>query len=128
MTRAARLVLGAMLVAACTSEPTGPQPGTLSVKLQDPNAGDGALLFTLSGPASPTNVVAASGDTVWDGPFTGTTSSLVVTGSIGTGVILTFDVPDVSVVSRYKAVATQAAADSGYSLRSLAGYLLSVTR
>jgi hypothetical protein len=124
----ALVMFGALLV-ACTNAPTGPQPGTLKVTLQDPNAGtDGALLLTLSGPGSPTNVAGAPGDTVWGGPFTGTTIQLVITGQLANGVILTFDVPDVSVVSQYKAIASQAASTSDYSLRSLAGYLLGVTR
>ncbi|HXQ27946.1 MAG TPA: hypothetical protein VN848_01655 [Gemmatimonadales bacterium] len=126
--RRSRFLLAAILAAACTT-PTGPEPGTLSVKLQDPNAGlDGALLLSLSGPATPTSVTAAPGDSVWGGPFTGTSNQVVVTGQLANGVILTFDVPDVTVVSQYKAIPIQAAATSGYALRTIAGYLLGVTR
>jgi hypothetical protein len=129
MTRAARLVLSALIVAACTSEPSGPQPGTLRVILRDPNAGsDGALLVTLSGPASPSNLIAAAGDTVWGGPFTGTSNEFAVTGALANGAIVTFDVPDVTVASQYKATLMQAAATSDYSLRPLASYTLTVSQ
>jgi hypothetical protein len=121
-------LLVALLVAACTSEPTGPIPGTLRVQLQDPNAGgDGAILVTLTGPAAPTNIVAAAGDTVWGVPFTGTTNSLVLTGHLANGVILSFDIPNLRVASQYTATVTQAAASSDYSLHAVGGYSLTVT-
>jgi hypothetical protein len=121
-------LLAVLLVAACTSEPTGPIAGTLRVQLQDPNAGvDGAILVTLTGPAAPTNIVAAPGDTVWGVPLTGTTNSLVVTGQLANGVILLLDVPNVRAASQYKATVTQAAASSDYSLHAVGGYSLTVS-
>jgi hypothetical protein len=121
-------VLAALFVAACTSGPTGPIPGTLRVQLEDPYAGvDGAILVTLTGPAAPTNIVAAPGDTVWGVPFTGTTNSLVVTGKLANGVILSFDVPNLRAASQYNATVTQAAASSDYALHAVGGYALTVT-
>lgn len=129
MTRRSRWVaLAAMCAAAaCTSQ--GPEPGTLSVNLQDPYlAQDGAILFTLTGPSAPTSATAAAGDTLWGGPFTGTTNKVVLTGNIQSGVIFTFGVPDLNRVAQYTATVSQVGRSSDYSLRSLSGYAITVTR
>jgi hypothetical protein len=115
--------------AACANQATGPQPGTLSVKLQNPNDGaDGAIVLTLTGPVAPSNVVAAPGDTLWGGPFTGTTNKIVLTGNIRTGAILTFSVPDVKATTQWVVGVNQVAASSGYALRALSNYALGVTQ
>jgi hypothetical protein len=130
MTRARRCIalcaIGAAL--ACEAhQATGPVPGTLVVRLQNPNDGqDGAILFTLSGPAAPVAPAAASGDTLWGGPFAATTNRFVVTGGVRSGSILSFQVPDVGVASQYSVALNQVAASSGYGLRPLAGYSVTV--
>ena len=124
-----RVALAAALVAfACSKSPTGPQAGTLLVKLQDPNGGDGAILFTISGPTALTNVQAGAGDTLWTTDFSSTVSHVVLTGVIGNGVILKFDVPDVNVSGSYIVAVNQAASSSDYSLRSLTNYVAFVSR
>jgi hypothetical protein len=126
-----KLVLAAALaMLACSKDtPTGPQPGTLSVQLQTPNGGaDGAILFTLSGPTTVTNVQASAGDTLWTSDFSGTTTKVVLTGAIGSGVILRFDVPDVSQYGQYLASISQVASSSDYSLRSLTNYVAFVSK
>jgi hypothetical protein len=129
MTRRSRwLALAAIGVAvACSSQ--SPEPGTLSVRLQDPNAAlDGAILFTLTGPSVPTSPAGVAGDTLWGGPFSGTTNKFVLTGTIQSGVVLTFGVPDVNAANQYAATMNQVAASGDYSLRSLSSYSLTVTR
>ena len=126
-----KLVLAAALaMLACSKDtPTGPQPGTLSVQLQNPNSGfDGAILFTLSGPTTVTNVQASNGDTLWTGDFSNTTTKVVLTGSIGSGVILRFDVPDINQYGQYLASNSQVASSSDYSLRSLTNYVAYVSK
>ncbi|HEX4634434.1 MAG TPA: hypothetical protein VH163_11390 [Gemmatimonadales bacterium] len=120
-----RLVLAAVVaMIACSKSPTGPQPGTLSVHLQSPNSGlDGAILFTLTGPNPVTNVVAGTGDTLWSTDFSGNTSKILLTGTIRSGVILSFGVPDVNVSDQYIVSINQAASSSDYSLRSLVSYV-----
>ena len=122
--------LAGTLIGACTDQPTGPQAGTLSVRLANPNDGlDGAILFAVRGPAAPAGTpTPATGDTLWGGPFTGTANAYVVTGNIRTGVVLTFSVPDVNVANQYTATITQVAASSDYALRSLTGYSLSISK
>ena len=131
MTRlSSRLALAAVVaVLACSKSPTAPQAGTLSIQLQSPNSGlDGAMIFTLTGPNPVTNVVAAAGDTLWSTDFSGNTSRVLLTGSIRSGVILTFDVPDVNVPDQYNVTINQVASSSDYSLRSLVSYVPFVTK
>ncbi|HZH39693.1 MAG TPA: hypothetical protein VFD85_01715 [Gemmatimonadales bacterium] len=131
MTRlSSRLALAAVVaMLACSKSPTAPQAGTLSIQLQSPNSGlDGAMIFTLTGPNPVTNVVAAAGDTLWSTDFSGNTSRVLLTGSIRSGVILTFDVPDVNVPDQYNVTINQVASSSDYSLRSLVSYVPFVTK
>jgi hypothetical protein len=131
MTRvSSRVALAAVVVMlACSKSPTGPQPGTLSVQLQNPNSGlDGAILFTLTGPNPVSDVVAGAGDTLWSTDFSGNTSRVLLTGTIKSGVILSFDVPDVNVPDQYGVTINQVASSSDYSLRSLVNYVPLVSK
>jgi len=123
--RTSRLVLAAVVaMLACSQSPTGPQAGTLTIQLQSPNSGlDGAILFTLTGPNPVANVVAGAGDTLWSTDFSGNTSKVLLTGAIKSGVILSFDVPDVNVPDQYTVTINQVASSSDYSLRSLVSYV-----
>jgi len=128
LTRMASLALAALLVSCGSHSPTGPQPGTLQVKLQDPNSGDGAILLTLSGPTPVTGVAAGAGDTLWTTDFSSTVSHVLITGNIANGTVLTFHVPDVGQVQQYLATVNQVASGSDYSLRSVASYVVFVSR
>jgi hypothetical protein len=122
-------VLVVCALAACENQPAAPPAGTLSVTLQNPNDGlDGAIMLTLTGPAAPVSIAAASGDTLWGGPYTSTTNRIVITGGVRSGVILTFNVADVNVATQYTAAVNQVAASSNYALRALSGYTLTVTK
>lgn len=102
-------------------------PGTLKVKLTTPNAGsDGAILFTVTGPAVPLTTTAATGLRLFAQPLAAT-NHFAVTGSLPSGTIMTIEVPDVSRAGAYTATIQQVAATS-YQLRpSLAGYTLTVS-
>lgn len=131
MTRiSSKLVLAAVAaMLACSQSPTGPQAGTLSVKLQSPNSGaDGAILFTLTGPNPVTNVRAGVGDTLWSTDFSNNTNKVLLTGTIANGVILQFDVPDVNAFASYTVSVNQVASSSDYSLRSLVDYVPLVSK
>ena len=114
----------AMVLGACSHNPTGPVAGTLSIQLQSPNSGlDAAILFTLTGPDPITNVRAVPGDTLWSTDFSSTTSKILLTGTIASGVILRFDVPDVNRMAEYLVTVDQVAGASDYSLRGTGGYV-----
>ncbi|HWZ26994.1 MAG TPA: hypothetical protein VNX15_00430 [Gemmatimonadales bacterium] len=119
----------AMVMWACSHNPTGPQAGTLYVKLQSPNSGaDGAILLTLSTPGPVTHVAVTGPDTLWTTDYSSTNSKVLITGAISGGVILKFDVDDVNLVSQYLVTVDQVASSSDYSLRSLSQYVAFVSR
>lgn len=121
------LAIGLVAGIACSDdeEPTGPTAGTLSVTLTTPNVDDGAILFELNGPdisAVSVTVPAHYTHVRQDG----VTLTVVVVGDIESGLIVGFDVPDISAVASYTAIVTQVA-DRTNELRSdLAGYDLTV--
>ena len=119
-------VLG--LVLACSGS-TGPVAGALKVNLADPNNGqDGAVLLVLSAPAPPASVTAGAGLTLWGGPVTTANATLVLTGNVTTGTILTLQVDDINKVRQYTVTLQQVAQTSAYHLESLAGYSVTVTK
>ena len=127
------LALGAALVllaaSSCDRGPSGPVAGTLKVKITMPqgsSGNDGAILFTVTGPAVPASAAAGAGFQAYSQPLTQTTKH-VVTGTLATGAtILTFAVDDVR--QSYTATIQQVAA-TNYALRTaLTGYSLAVTR
>jgi len=117
------------LLLACSGT-TGPVAGTLRVNLADPNNGqDGALLLVLSAPVVTTSVAVEAGLTLWGAPVTTANATLVLTGTVSTGTILTLQVDDINKVAQYSATLQQVASSSDYSLRlPLAGYSLTVTK
>lgn len=110
------------------SEPNEPLPGVLTVSLTTPNADDAALLLTLTGPAAPSAVTAADPAlrVFLAGP-PGPATSLVVTGAMTDGAILTLQVPDVRQVKEYTATLVEVASTT-YQVRPLTGYRLRVSR
>ena len=123
------MLLGAALVAAGScSNSTGPVGGTLKVKLTTPNSGlDGAVKLVLTSPTAPASFSAGAGYALWSGAPSAV-STIVVTGTLTSGTILTLQVDDVNKVGSYSATLQQVAAASGFGLRPLSGYSLSVTK
>jgi hypothetical protein len=131
MSRRAVVALSLLLVVglACGEDPIDPPvPGTVHVVLTTPNAGDGAILFLLSGPDAPTAalVPGGSGLRVFGPPTLGSTTRFIVTGPLASGTILNLDVPDVN--GAYTATVLEVGQTGTYALRaSLIGYSLVVT-
>jgi len=124
MAGAAGLALGL----AC-KDGTGPALGTWRLELTAPPANvgaDGAIMLELRGPA-PRSITPAAGLTLWSGASMGTTDTLVVTGTLPAGTILTWTGSD-NLLSRYRARILQVAATGTFQLRALSGYTLRVVR
>lgn len=101
--------------------------GVLTLSLVTPNPGaDGAVLLTVTGPGALTSVTAANGLRVFSQALAAT-NHFAVTGPLPNGAILTIGVSDVNRVGDYQATIQDVAA-SDYTLRSLAGYSLTVSR
>lgn len=118
----------ALIALACGSDATGPRAGTLVVSLATPGTGaDGAVLFTLTGPAAVTSVTPAPGLRVFYDALGAATTRMIVTGPLTPGPLLTIGVVDVGEASRY-AAPIQQVAGADYALRPLTGYRLTVGR
>lgn len=118
--------LGVLLACGGT---TGPVAGTLKVNLANPNNGqDGAVLLVLSAPAPPSAVSAGPGLTLWGGPVTTITTKILLTGTVSTGTILTLQVDDINQVRAYSVALQQVARISDFTLESLSGYSVTVTK
>ncbi len=126
--RRALLATSVGLLLACGGT-TGPVAGTLKVNLASPNNGvDGAVLLVLSAPVPPVSVSAGAGLTLWGGPVTTANATLVLTGNVTTGTLLTLQVDDINKVRQYTVTLQQVAQTSGYQLESLARYSVTVTK
>ncbi len=106
---------------------TEPVAGVLTVTLATPNAGaDGAILFTVTGPSPLTSVTPGAGLRVFSQTLS-TTNQLAVTGPLANGAILTIGVADVRAAGQYAATIQDVAAND-YTLRSLFGYSLTISK
>jgi hypothetical protein len=120
------LVVAACFLGACSSEGvTGPTPtptpigGWLTVQLSTPNANDGAVQFSVSGPSIDSVKLVS-----YDGfdSNTGTQVDLVATGDIKNGDVARVYVPDLSRTAEYHVDVSAAAARDTWALQDLAGY------
>jgi hypothetical protein len=118
----ALLGLGGGLACGGGSGSTGPTAGTATVSLVTPNADDGAVLLTLTGPNF-ANVVSASASyhayvrTVSPGEV-----RVILVGDLAAGVVLTTAVDDVSKIGQYGGTVAEAASRSDVVRSSTAGY------
>ena len=101
-------------------------PGTLAIRLVSPNTDDGALVLSISGPAPAADVTATAQGAVVHARSAGNTTRVAVFGSLASGALLKFSVPDVNAVAQYSAQVTEASDRSSALRTSVTGYQLSV--
>jgi hypothetical protein len=125
--------LALLALAACSSgtatDPTTPPPaptgGWLTLQLATPHSDDGAVQFSVSGPAiDSVKLVSYAGFATIDNGI----ANLIVTGQVGNGDIARVFVPDLSLTSQYQASVAAAAVRGTYALQSLAGYRVVLVR
>ena len=105
---------------------TGPVAGLLTVSLATPNPGaDGAILFSVSGPAALTSVTAGAGLRVFAQPLS-TLTRVAVTGTLTNGAVVTIGVADTRKAAQYAATVQDVAA-LDFQLRPLTRYSLTVS-
>ena len=105
-------------------QPTVPAavPGTLTARLVTPHTDDGAILLDITGPAPATDFAAAAPGAVVYAKPSGNTTRVAVFGSIGSGPLIRFSVPDVNAAQQYSAQVAEAS-DRASALRtSVTGY------
>ena len=114
------------LVASCGSsgDEGGPEAGVLRLTLDTPNAGDGAILFRVTGEIDS----VAGGAMMQDGSYGTfpTFTRIVVSGDLTDGPVAYLFVPDVNAISTYVVTVEQVAVKATNAQRSLAGYSIAV--
>lgn len=118
------------LVASCGGDgpsepPAPPEPisGYLTVELASPEAGDRGILVELRGPE-----IDSLRSTAFELFHAGssTRQRVLLAGSVGTGPIFEFWVPDVERIDDYTAILEQVAGGTAFEQRDTAGYTLTV--
>ena len=110
------------------TQPTAPTPvpGTLTARLVAPNADDGAILIEISGPAPITDVTATTQGAIVHSRANGNKTRLAVFGSLASGTLVRFSVPDVNAAQQYSAQVTEVS-DRANALRtSVTGYQVTI--
>lgn len=125
-------ILGSLLLlAACSDGPSGPPepvPGMLTVQLTAP-ATDGAMILDIDGPTlpSPEQVSALGGHRLFARSANGTLK-VVLFGSISSGALLQFSVPDVARAGEYKLQVRQVVDLENVPRPTLSGYSATTLR
>ena len=119
------LLLAGVLSCGGTTEPPGPEAGTVVATLNTPNDRDGALVIRVIG--QQTGLKASGSYRLATANATqGTTVRVILSGQIGDGDVLEFTVPDISKLSSYAVAVEQAAARDTYALLDPSGYNISL--
>lgn len=122
-----------LATATCTETPTGPPappvpvPGTLVVRLTTPNQNDAAIVVRLSGP-DVTQLQSGNAAYQLHTRAAGASQRIALFGTLTTGPVLRFHVPDVARLSEYSAQVVEVADDSNDMRAELAGYDVAIER
>jgi hypothetical protein len=110
------------------AQPTAPVavPGTLIARLVTPNADDGAILVEISGPAPLTDLGTPVQGAVVHARTDGNTTRAAVFGSLTSGPLVRFSVPDVNAASQYSAKVTEASDRTNALRPGVQGYQLTI--
>ena len=110
------------------AQPTLPSavPGTLTARLVTPYTDDGAILLDITGPTPAAEIVAAVQGTVVHARANGNTTRVAVFGSLGSGALVRFSVPDVNAAQQFSAQVTEVSDRSSALRASVSGYQLTI--
>lgn len=119
------LGLTALLGGLACSNDMGPNTaGVVSVSLTTPNADDGALLVTITGPGVTNPHAGSSGYRLDWQSVTADELRIIVVGDLSDGVLVTMDVAAVNRLGDYHGVVVEAASRTDQLRASLSGYSL----
>ena len=126
--------IAALLTACGGNSATGPSTGDthspvsgwLTVELTTPHSDDGAVQLQVTGPAI--DSIVADGRYQGVGQSTGGRADLIVTGSIVSGRVARFMVPDVDRAPAYSVRVVAGAQRNTWSLRNSGGYGTAIVR
>lgn len=110
---------------ACGSDSgTNPGPGSAAVSLATPNADDGAILVTLTGPGVSNPQPGSSAYDVYFRVVSADELRIMVVGDLSTGVLLTVGVGAVTSIGQYSGTIVEVASRADVLRTSLTGYSL----
>lgn len=123
----AALLIAAFLAGGCsgTTEPSGPQPGQLTVNVSTAGSG-AAFLLTLTGSGITNPVAANSGHSLYTFA-SGNTLKAIVVGSLSSGALMKFSVPDVNQSGSYS-VTLDEVAGSDNALQNSSSYSVTISQ
>jgi len=109
-------------------QPTVPSavPGTLTARLVTPYTDDGAILLDITGPAPAAEIEAAAQGAVVHARANGGTTRVAVFGSLGSGALVRFSVPDVNAAQQFTAQVIEASDRTSALRASVTGYQLTI--
>lgn len=116
------LALLAAGLACGGSGSTGPVAGTATVSLATPNADDGAVLLTLTGPSFSNPQSGSSSYKVYWRVASANEVHAIVVGDLTAGVVLTVGVDDVGKLGQYSGSVDEAASRTDQVRASVSGY------
>ena len=110
---------------ACGSDSgTNPTPGTATVSLATPNADDGAVLVTLTGPGLANPQAASSAYHTYFRLASANELRVIVVGNLSAGALLTVGVGEVNHIGKYAGTVVEAASRMDQLRSALTGYSL----
>ena len=110
---------------ACGSDSgTNPGPGTATVSLTTPNADDGAVLVTLTGPGVSNPQPGSSAYRLYFRVVSADELRVMVVGDLSAGVLLTLGVGAVTSIGQYSGTFVEVASRTDVLRATLTGYSL----
>ena len=127
------LALGLAALCACSGGDAATAPalsalGALTVRLTTPNTDDGAILISVTGPDSVSDVTSQVPGYTVHARGNKTAFKVAVFGDLGSGPLVTFTVPDVNRAARYTATVVEVANRASVPRGTLGGYGLTVSK
>ena len=109
-------------------QPTVPAavPGTLTARLVTPYVDDGAILLDITGPTPAAEIEAVVQGAVVYARANGNMTRVAVFGSLRSGALVRFAVPDVNAAQQYGAQVAEASDRSSALRTSVAGYQITI--
>ena len=114
-------------LADCSGDST-PTPGSITVSLNSPNADDGAVLFTLTGPGIRDAQSANSSYKVYWRTVSATELRLLVVGNLSSGTVATVSVDDTRKMDQYHGSLIEVASRADALRTAVSGYSIQVSR
>ena len=122
----ALLALASALACGNESAPATPMPtsGAAAASLVTPNADDGAILVSLTGPGITSVQSTSSAYFVQSRVVSASEVRLLVVGNVSAGVVATIVVPDVRRIGEYSGSVLEVASRGDQVRNSVAGYAI----